>query len=132
MFRLKIEISSSVEQSLYRYIKFPNEVGGGLFGIKEEKCIQIKAISMKQGEEARITFYDTDSRLFSPPEGLILLGTWHSHPFQDNPIPSIIDLTQWKIWQSEFLHLIIGERRLICCNSNGKIIKKAILTRREI
>lgn len=120
MFPSKIELDKSVFESFTDYRLYPNEVGGALFGTRNRGTYKIIAISIKQGEQFRISFNEHDSRLFFPPENLILLGTWHTHPFQEVPTPSIIDYAQWRNWGRKLVHIILGESVYSIYNRNGK------------
>lgn len=107
---LSFKIDNEVKQLLNSYTNFPYEVGGAVFGTIETrgKVVHVKAISFKHGEKYRINFTNKDKQLFCAPNGLILLGTWHSHPFQVEPFPSSIDTRQWRKWSSEYIHIIVG------------------------
>lgn len=104
---LNFKIDNEVKQLLDSYTNYSNEVGGAVFGTID-KVIHVKAISFKHGKRYRIDFTNGDRQLFCAPKGLILLGTWHSHPFQVEPFPSSVDINQWKKWSSEYIHLIVG------------------------
>lgn len=107
---LTFEITNEVGELIQIYSSFKHEVGGILFGQKHKRCIEIKALSFKHGEKYRIDFTDKDRRLFSAPKGMVIIGTWHTHPFQLEPFASSIDTSQWKKWDSEYLHMVIGEK----------------------
>ncbi|EAE6208693.1 Mov34/MPN/PAD-1 family protein [Listeria innocua] len=127
MFHSEFELESNVLDSFIDYSQYPNEVGGALFGIRNKRTYKIMVISIKQGERFRITFDEQDTRLFFPPENLILLGTWHTHPFQKIPDPSIIDYYQWKRWRRDLIHIILGETVYSIYNRNGKKLTTEVL-----
>lgn len=107
---MKIRITSNIIDQLYGYFDSDYEVGGALFGSRNKQTIEVMAVSMKYGTDTTITFDKNDLRLFYPPNDMELLGTWHTHPFQNTPIPSVIDYAQWSIWDKKFIHLILARR----------------------
>lgn len=107
---MRIRITNETIDQLYGYFDSAEEVGGALFGIKKNQTIEIIAVSMKYGTETSITFDRNDLRLFYPPDGMELLGTWHTHPFQITPSPSFVDYNQWSIWDNKYIHLILARR----------------------
>lgn len=107
---LTFEILDEVRELIKIYSSFDHEVGGILFGKKDGRYTKIQALSFKHGEKYRIDFTDKDNRMFSPPKDMIILGTWHTHPFQKEPFASSIDIAQWKKWNKDYIHMVVGEK----------------------
>lgn len=107
---LTFEITKEVWELIQIYSSFSHEVGGILFGKKNGFHTEIKALSFKHGEKYRIDFTSNDNRLFSLPKNMIIIGTWHTHPFQMVPFASNIDTTQWVKWDNNYVHMVIGEK----------------------
>ncbi len=126
MLHSKIVLNSNVINLLRLYYKNEIEVGGAIFGAKSFNRITIDAISHKQGERDKIVFDMDDKKIFSSPEGMILLGTWHSHIGGYAPVPSIIDLHQWYHWDRKLIHLIISSSCVSFFNYKGRKITYSI------
>lgn len=107
---LIFKIANEVWELIQTYIPFKHEVGGILFGQKDGCGIEIKALSFKHGEKYRIEFTTKDKKIFSVPKDMIIIGTWHTHPFQMEPFASNIDTAQWKKWDNDYVHMVIGEK----------------------
>ncbi|MDN6545730.1 MAG: Mov34/MPN/PAD-1 family protein [Enterococcaceae bacterium] len=103
-------MANEVHELVNIYSSFDHEVGGILFGKKDGGVIKIQALSFKHGGKYRIDFTDKDCRIFSPPKGMVILGTWHTHPFQKEPFSSSIDTAQWKKWNNDYVHMVVGEK----------------------
>lgn len=106
------KINAAVMELIDVYSLFHHEVGGILFGEENTDYIDVKSLSFKHGEKYKIDFTNEDRKLFSGPEGMSILGTWHTHPFQSEPFASNIDITQWKKWNKKYYHMVVGEKKL--------------------
>ena len=107
---MKVNIRETLLEQLIGYYTSENEAGGAVFGksLSSRQCY-VEALSVKQGEINSISFDGNDLRLFHPPQGMSLIGTWHTHLHQKWPKPSLIDYYQWSQWSKELVHIIVCE-----------------------
>ncbi len=116
--------SINVKQDVFKlfdiYYSSKFEVGGILFGKFENDIIHILAISLKKGTPNEVTFNSKDVPIFIVPEGMEVVGTWHSHIDQRNIAPSEIDYRQWSKWNRKYVHIIINHEECVVfyCNRN--------------
>lgn len=120
-----MNIDEDIILKFKKYFNATNEVGGALFGNKHYfGCyIKVEAVSLKYGEKTQISFDSNDTRLFYPPSNMELIGTWHSHPFESNPIPSQLDRAQWSIWPNDLAHVIVGRQEIKIFTCKDKIMR---------
>lgn len=124
MLRLKrIKISNDFKKMLKIHFNNTYEVGGIIFGKKNIFNIYfLETLSFKRGFTSSITFNSKDLQLFEIPNEYIIIGTWHTHPFQVEIQPSDIDLKQWKKWNKDFIHLVFNGEQIKIYTVEGKLI----------
>ena len=118
----KIKLSKDLKSLLKIYFKEQYEVGGIIFAKRYMFYTMLETISFKKGAPLSICFDNQDVSLFEIPKGNIIIGTWHTHPFQKEIQPSNIDLKQWKKWKKEFIHLIYNGNKIKLYTSKGELI----------
>ncbi len=116
MSHLKINIVNDVLKLFGIYYSQNYEVGGILFGERSESELNILTISFKKGSSSEIEFNMNDSSIFVSPKNLDIIGTWHSHVCQSNPMASIIDHRQWKKWGSDYIHIVTSKKQFTIYN----------------
>lgn len=123
MWRFKrIKLSQDLKSLLKIYFKNEYEVGGIIFAKNHICHIKLETLSFKRGAPLSISFNDEDRNLFEIPKDNIIVGTWHTHPFQREIQPSSIDFKQWKRWKKDFIHLIYNGEKIKIYTSKGELI----------
>lgn len=123
MLRLKkIKISNNFKTMLKIYFNNKYEVGGIIFAKKDLFNIYLETLSFKKGFPISINFCSEDIQLFETPKKHIIIGTWHTHPFQEKVQPSSIDLKQWKKWKKGFIHLIYNGKQIKIYTEKGELV----------
>ena len=87
--------------------------------------IYLETLSFKKGFPISISFNEEDIQLFEVPKGNIIMGTWHTHPFQEKVQASNIDFYQWKKWNKKYIHLIFNGKEIKIYTSKGEVIYNA-------
>jgi len=118
----KMEIGRDTINQISSLVSKSNEVGGAIFGIESNGLLLCEAISFKVGGNREVRFDEDDIQLFYPPNGLRLLGSWHTHPNCSVVVPSSIDYCQWSKWNAEYIHLIAIRSKVVIFNATGKLI----------
>lgn len=118
----RIKLSQDFKSLLKIHFKNQYEVGGVIFAKKHTFFTTLETLSFKKGAPLSITFNEEDEVLFQTPKGNTIVGTWHTHPFQNEIQPSNIDLKQWKKWKKEFIHLIYNGYKIKIYTSKGELI----------
>lgn len=118
----RIKLSQDFKSLLKIHFKNQYEVGGVIFAKKHTFFTTLETLSFKKGAPLSITFNEEDGILFQTPKGNTIVGTWHTHPFQNEIQPSNIDLKQWKKWKKEFIHLIYNGYKVKIYTSKGELI----------
>lgn len=118
----KINISKDFIDLLKIHFNNDYEVGGVIFAYKKGFKNIIDTLSFKKGEKMHIDFNDDDNSLFEVPPKHFIVGTWHTHPFQNKITASNIDLLQWKKWNKKYLHLIFNGNGIKIYTAKGEII----------
>lgn len=111
--------------TLLKYYKdFDHEVGGIVFGDKECTPLICRTVSIKHGSKNEISFLSSDLQLFCVPDNQSMIGTWHLHPIRAGDSPSITDLSQWSIWNSDYIHIVLAKTGYSIYNSFGERLVK--------
>lgn len=123
MLRLKkIKISDNFKKMLKIHFNNDYEVGGVIFAKKDIFNIYLETLSFKKGFPISISFNDRDIQLFETPKKHIIIGTWHTHPFQENVQPSSIDLKQWRQWRKGLIHLVYNGKQIKIYTAKGELV----------
>lgn len=123
MLKLKrIRISDDFEKMLNIHFNNNYEVGGVIFAKRDLFNIYLETLSFKKGFPISISFNEEDIQLFEVPKGNIIMGTWHTHPFQENVQPSNIDLKQWREWRKELIHLVYNGKQIKIYTAKGELV----------
>lgn len=126
MLKLKrIRISDDFEKMLKIHFNNDYEVGGVIFAKRDLFNIYLETLSFKKGFPISISFNEEDIQLFEVPKGNIIMGTWHTHPFQEKVQASNIDFYQWKKWNKKYIHLIFNGKQIKIYTSKGEVIYDA-------
>lgn len=118
----KININKDFIDLLKIHFNNDYEVGGVIFAYKKRFKIVIDTLSFKKGNRMHIDFTSDDVALFEVPPKHYIVGTWHTHPFQNKIAASNIDLAQWKKWNRKYLHLIFNGNEIKIFTSKGDIV----------
>lgn len=118
----RIKLSKTLIKLLKIYFNKDYEVGGILFAHRKGLRIVIDTLSFKKGNPFSIDFDDKDVSLFEVPTKHVIIGTWHTHPFQQEVSPSSIDLEQWDKWKKRYIHLIYNGEEIKIFTSKGEVL----------
>lgn len=118
----KLKISEDFKKLLILHFKSNYEVGGIIFAKRKRFYTMLDTLSFKKGTALSISFDDEDFALFTKPEGDFILGTWHTHPFQNEIEPSVIDIKQWNKWNKRLIHLIYNGNEVKIYTAKGELV----------
>lgn len=126
MLKLKsIRISNNFKKMLKIHFNNDYEVGGVIFAKKNIYSVYLETLSFKRGFPMSISFNEEDIQLFDVPRGQVIIGTWHTHPFQESVQASSIDFKQWRKWNKKYIHLIFNGKEIKIYTSKGEVIYNA-------
>lgn len=118
----KLKTGKDFKKLLILHFKPNYEVGGIIFAKRKGFYTILDTLSFKKGNELSINFDNEDFVLFIKPKGDFVLGTWHTHPFQNEIEPSVIDINQWNKWNKRLIHLIYNGNEVKIYTAKGELI----------
>lgn len=126
---LYVDILDSVIQKMKEYVEYENnqESGGILTGykVKDINCIVIDDLSVPGCEDvcSKFSFIRKSKKhirkiILRKDKQSYCIGNWHTHPFTNNPNPSLIDISTWSQELNE-CRSSFGYQLFIICGIRG-------------
>lgn len=109
---------------------FKHEVGGLIYGSKDEIKLYIKTLTVKHGDINFLKIDHKDINLYFIPQDMQFLGTWHSHPVNGPPTPSNMDIVFWNSLDKSLIHAIVSFDQIIIYK-DMELIAKYFFTSKE-